>query len=356
MQLIKTLFKLFAGLLVFVMVVTVGFLYRTGGFKEIESRFAGSCESLPLPGSAEDIQLDRERGFAYLSVLDRRALAQGQAVQGEVLRVDLEAPVLQPVPALENPPAHFRPHGMSLYIGADGQRWLFVLNHPVKRGSEPEMVELFRETTPGRFAHSRTFSDPLLISPNDLVAVGPAQFYVANDKVIGGGLATALQQLGIGASPLVFVAGDTATAVVDDIASGGGINVSADGQTLYVSETSGQRVRVLERTGDGGAVRELGRIKLGTAPDNIDVAPDGSLWIGAHANVMALAMHFARGEPAPSQVLQVEDPAGASPRISERYLNTGEDFSASSVGVSYEDKLLVGSITEKRLLVCRRAS
>ncbi len=107
-----------------------------------------------------------------------------------------------------------------------------------------------------------------------------AQFYVANDKIMKGGLAAGLQQLGIGASPLTYFDGTSARVVADDIASGGGINVSADGSTLYVSETSAQRMRVLKRDPANGSVTEMARIPVPTSPDNIDVAADGSLYGG----------------------------------------------------------------------------
>ena len=351
-RILKRILQVSVALLVLGTLATVWLMARGGAFKTIENSFAGgACSALPLTGSAEDIQPDRERNIVYLSLLDRRGLVRGEAPQGDILRVDLSEPELMAVPALRDRPAHFRPHGLSLYIDGEGTRHLFVINHPADRASEPERVELFREVAPGEFTHVRTFSDPLMISPNDIVAVGPQQFYVANDKVSGGALAAALQQFGIGGSPLVYVAGDQAEVVSGNIASGGGISVSNDLRQVYVAETSAQRLRVFERAG-GGAVTELARIPLGTSPDNIDVAPDGSLWIGAHANVFALIQHFTAEKPAPSQVLRVVLRDGGTADIEQVYLNTGEAISASSVGVQIDGRLLIGSITERKILHC----
>lgn len=353
-RILKRVLQVSVALLVLGTLATVWLMARGGAFKTIDNQFAGDgCSALALTGSAEDIQPDRERNVAYLSLLDRRGLVRGEAPQGDILRVDLGEPELRAVSALRDRPAHFRPHGLSLYVDADGNRHLFVINHPADRANEPELVELFREVAPGEFTHVRTFSDPLMISPNDIVAVGPQQFYVANDKVSGGALAAALQQFGIGGSPLVYVDGDRAEVVSGNIASGGGISVSNDLRQVYVAETSAQRLRVFERSGDGGAVRELARIALGTSPDNIDVAPDGSLWIGAHANVFALIQHFTAEKPAPSQVLRVVLRDGGQADIGQVYLNTGEAISASSVGVEIDGRLLIGSITEKKVLACQ---
>lgn len=355
MRIVKTVFK-FIGILLLISVL--GMLYvlnRGGAFREIKPHFAGRCDSLPLDGSAEDITVDRERGLAYISLLDRAALIRGEAVQGTVMRIDLNRLPLVPEDALLDRPAHLRTHGLSLYISPQGKRSLFVINHPVSRGTEPELVEVFDEVSPGRFRHRETFRSPLFNSPNDLTAVGPRQFYVANDKTLKGGLAAGLQQFGIGGSPLTYFDGEEARVVVDDIAAGGGINVSAGGGTLYVAETSGQRIRVLQRDPASGAVTETGRIAVPTSPDNIDVAADASLTVAGHANTMKLIMHFIKGEPAPSQVLRVIPDNGDGAAVDEIYMNAGDEISAGSVGVTYGNKLLIGSITDRKLLVCEQS-
>ncbi|MCC5793108.1 MAG: SMP-30/gluconolactonase/LRE family protein [Chromatiales bacterium] len=350
-HLVKRVLQAAALLLLLVTVASVFNFWQGGAFRSIERDFAGECRSIPLAGSSEDIEPDRERNFVYLSLLDRAGLVRGEAVQGDILRIDMADPTLTPQPALRSRPVHFRPHGMSLYIDGRGQRHLFVINHPADRANEPELVELFREVEPGEFEHVRSFSNPQMNSPNDMVAVGPEQFYAANDKVTGGAIAGTLQQFGIGGSPLVYFDGDRAETVVANIALGGGIAASADGRTLYVAETAARRLRVLERTGTGGEVAERARIPLGTSPDNVDVHPDGSIWVGAHPNVMALIRHFVRGTPAPSQVLRI-DLSGDAPLIEQIYLDTGEEIPASSVGVSIDGRLLIGSITARQVLAC----
>ena len=350
-SLIKSIFKL---ILVLILVAAVLFgivAYRGGFFRSIEPHFAGSCEVLELEGSSEDIQIDRERGYAYLSLIDRRSLVTGDNVQGTIARVNLNERPLQVEQALWSKPDHFRPHGMSLFIDDTGRRHLFVINHPVHRGSEREMVELFRERWPGQYDHVETFSSPLLNSPNDLAAVGPRQFYVANDAAQGQFQAAA-QQFGFGGSTIVYMDGDDARVVADDITSGGGINVSADGLVLYVSETNGQSVRVMERVVPGGDLVNIATIDVPQSPDNIDVAEDGSLWVAGHANTLKLIQHFINETPAPSQVLRIRFDDSGDSTVAEIYLDTGEEISASSVGATYDNLLLIGSITDRRILVC----
>jgi arylesterase/paraoxonase len=354
MKILKRLLAVIGILVLVVVAVSVWLLARGGAFRDIRPHFAGSCEALPLEGSGEDILIDRERGIAYLSLLDRRGVVEGKDVQGTVMRLDLNVRPFVAVDALATRPPAFRPHGLSLWVGPDGGRRLFVINHGQKRGVDPEAVEIFTETARGEFVHAATVQGAELHSPNDLVAVGPEQFYVANDKPLGGGLAAALQQIGVGASPLAFFDGGKGRYVLDDIASGGGINVSADGRTLYVAETLGRRLRVLERA-DDGSVEERMRIGLDTAPDNIDVAADGNLWVTGHANTFALIRHFVRGEPAPTQVWRVALGDDGAESIEEIYLDDGTQMSAGSVGATWNRWLLVGSITERKIQVCERA-
>jgi arylesterase/paraoxonase len=142
--------------------------------------------------------------------------------------------------------------------------------------------------------------------------------------------------------------------VLENIASGGGINSSADHRTLYVAETSGKRVRVLDRA-DDGSVTERARIAVDTSPDNIDVAADGSLWVAGHANTLKLIQHFIKGSPAPSQVWRVALGADGTSEQEEIYLDDGSNLSAGSVGATYGKLLLVGSITERKIQVCEMA-
>jgi arylesterase/paraoxonase len=341
----KTIIGLF---IVIVLVVAVAGIYVYSAVNaDIDEHFAGSCEAIELEGSSEDIQVDRERGFAYLSVTDRAAGTRGEDVpQGNVLRLDLNAPVPELSTALLTRPGVFYPHGISLYIAEDGQRYLFMVNHPKNRGVEDEAVERYIETVPGSFEHVETFKNPLLARPNDLVAVGPRQVYVAND--------TGQDRDAPQYADLVYLDDGTVTVVADDIQSGGGINVSADGSTIYVSETNAKAIRVFGRNSNDGSLTEIRSIDLGSSPDNIDIADDGSLWIGAHSNIMALVMHFIVGSNAPTQILQVDIDGNGDASVEEIYLNRGDEITSGSVGATYGDILLIGSITAKKFLICRR--
>ncbi len=336
--------KVLLGALTVIVLLCVGgglYLYNLVN-QDVEEKFAGTCEEVTLPGSGEDIQIDRDHGFAYLSVLDRLGVAQGNDIDpGMVMRLDLTQQPYAVAPALSGGP-QLHPHGLSLFVNDDGRRTLFVINHPADRENGSEALERFVETSPGSgsFEHAESYASPLITRANDMVAVSPLKFYVAQDVD---------RTSGETLTDLVYYNGSEYSVVADDIASGGGINVSADLQTLYISETGGKNIRVAALNADGslGTVRS---IALDTSPDNIDVAADNSLWVGAHSNVVALAMHFIAGVNAPSQILRIEptDPA----TIEEIYLNAGGEISAGSGGATLDNKLLIGSITARKVLVC----
>jgi len=336
--------KIVIGTLAIIVVICAGgalFLYMAVN-RDVTEKFAGSCEEVTLPGSGEDIQVDRERGFAYLSVLDRLGVAQGNEIEpGTIMRVDLTNRPYQAVPALLDGP-QLNPHGISLFIDDAGNRHLFLINHPEDRASGKEVIELYREQSPGEFMHVESFRTPLITRANDMVATGPRQFYVAQDVDRGSGETM---------TKLVYFDGSDFSVVADDIQSGGGINVSRDLGTLYVAETGGKKIRVATLAEDG-SIATARDIMLESSPDNIDVANDGSLWVGAHSNVIALAMHFIVGSQAPSQVLRVEAD-GDDYRIEEIYMNAGGQISAGSVGArDAGNRLLLGSITARKILVC----
>lgn len=335
---------------VFVVVIglfTLEFMSFGGQFRDLSNRSPGVCSNLPLKASAEDIQIDRNRSIAYLSSLDRRRLVEGDDIEGTVLQVDLVSDPLRVEPALSSAPPGFRPHGMSLYRMGDGKQRLFVISHP--EGAD-HVVEIFEQDADNRFTHVGSVRDPLLVSPNAIVAVGPQQFYVANDKGATGILDRIAESLfRSGLSKVVYFDGESMTIAAEGLKSAVGMGLSPDGLTAYVAETLGKRISVYTRNPLTGELTFKEHIEIDGSPDNINVDADGALWIAAHAKLLDLIRHFGdASHHAPTTILR-----HASGVTTPIYVNDGSAISAGSVGAAFGGRLYIGSITEPKLHICR---
>lgn len=330
--------------------VVEGFRHA-GAFRKIAPHFAGTCQAVPLPGSAEDIQIDRAGRLAYLSVLDRRAVFDGKDVSGTILKVDLNARRLGAVPALANAPADFRPHGLSLYIAPDGSQRLFVIS---RAPGKPPTVEIFERGAAGRFAHLETLHNPLLLDPDAIVAVGPRQFYVANLFGAPPGFQRVAEVLFRRAiADIVYYDGDAMRVVGDALALGAGIAATADGGRVYVSEANAHRLRVYSRDSATGDLELFQNVRIPSAGDNLNVAEDGAIWVTAHPNALKLVRHLRDPrERAPTQILRIAADPQAPDRIGEVYMNDGTEISAGSVAAVLGKRMLIGSLTEHKILDC----
>jgi len=345
-----------------VVVLASAFYVRTmnwmGEFTTITRKFDGeACTRVQGVPGPEDLAIDRNRGIAYISAYDRRLAASDDpgaaGVRGGIYVMDLKTDptglFLRPITPLM--PEEFRPHGISLFTAEDGTRTLMAVNHP---SGDRHTVEIFSLSDDDVLTHLRTVEDPLIMSPNDVAAVSPDAFYVTNDHDRpgqDGRMAAALF-----ASPITTVAyhdGETTQVAASELALANGVAVSADLSKVYVTETLGRTMRIYARDAATGTLTQVERVFLGTGVDNIDIAEDGSVWIGAHPQLATFAEHAS--DPAnlsPSQILVVREFAGGGGEAATAYLDDGSEFSASSVGATYENLLVIGAVFDPAVLVC----
>ncbi len=334
------------------------FLSAAGFFTGIKQEVAAQCTTIPSPPGPEDIQIDRTRGLAFVSATDRRALMAGKTgTRGGIYTIDLTAPSdqwsLHPVTASE--PADFHPHGISLYNGPDGMRRLFAVNHRTGGG---QSIEIFDIAADGTLTLFKTVEDPLLISPNDVVAVGPEAFYAVNDHDTSNRSAAMLGDLLLlRKGNIVYYDGAAMRIVGDTLGFANGINVSADGKSIYATEFVGRSLHIYVRDVATGTLTPTDFTTLGTGLDNIDVEEDGSLLIAAHPEITALVAHGSDPKKlSPSQVIRVElSPKGEGGRAGTIYLNRGEELSGSSVAAGYRDLMLIGNVFDPKILVCKQS-
>lgn len=340
---------------------TIRILWLSGAFRSIKPHFQGYCRLIQGPVGPEDLTIDDAAGEAYISATDRRAVAAGRPVPGGIWKYALDPASAEDASLVNLTPdatTYFQPHGLSLFVGEDGRRTLFVINHPAPGGGWPtHTVEIYDVGEAG-LVHRATLTDPRLVTPNDLVAVGIDRFYITNTHAHPPGTAQTIEtylQLR-GAQILSYGPGGFRTAAAD-LLFPNGINVSHDGRTLYAVSVTGLSVLVFDRDPRTDALIRREEIPIGSGGDNIEVDADGALWIGSHPKLLAV-QKYARdpSSPSPSQVLRVVPDARGGARVDEIYLNDGTEIGAASVAARRGNRLLIGQIFGNGFLDCQMRS
>ena len=340
-----------AAILVIVAGCIVYLYWIAGEFKTIEPHFAGTCRVVGGLVGPEDITIHPRTGVAYISGYDRRAVLEGGPGHGGIYGYDLKAAAAEPVKLTPDADPDFRPHGISLFVGEDGRDVLFVINHQ----GGGHRIDVF-DVEEGGLIERETLTSPMLVSPNDIVGVGPDRFYVTNDHRYPSGWKRKLEDyLMLPLSNVLYYDGSEFVEAASGIAYANGINVSPDGRTLYVCAVTEGSLRIYDRDPESGRLAQRERIDLHTGVDNIEVEPDGDLWIGAHPQLLTFVKHSKdRRKVSPSQVLRLAPKKGSGYEVQEVYLDTGEQISAASVGAVRGNRLLIGAIFDAKFLDCSR--
>lgn len=322
----------------------------SGMLMEVQPHFAGRCEAVPGVTGGEDITIDHAWQQAFVSSDDRRAHQAGQPVPGRIFRLDMADPAAKPQDITPTLAFSFHPHGFSLYRDAQGGRRLFVVNH---REDGSEAVEIFRVPQQGPLVHLRSVTYPALISPNDLVATGPEQFYATSDHGFARGhwLQRVEDYLGLPLASVSYFDGQQGTQVAGGLRYANGINASADGRTLYVAEVTARRLQEFTVGSSPVDVHKERQVFMGTGIDNLEWGDDGYLWTAGHPKLFAFMVHAKNAQaPSPSHVIRI-DPKTLQP--TDVMLNDGRDLSASSVAAVHKGTMLVGPVYAPYLLRCR---
>lgn len=333
-----------------------------GEFRTLADQHYGQCRQIPgMPGS-EDITIHPDGRLAYISSDDRRSVISGNPSPGAIFRYDLDTPSATPINLTPDADLRFRPHGISLYVGADGRETLFVVNHPGEslfgapegEGRGPRhTIEVF-DVVDNALIHRQTHAHELMISPNDVVGVDHERFYFSNDHGSGPGAMRQLEDyLRLPLANVVYFDGDAFSEVAGQLGYANGINISPDGTRLYVAEVSRNRIQVYQREPASGALTHQQVIDVGFGADNIEIDPvTGDLWVGGHPRLLTFVRHSAdENVNSPSQVVRVRQ--GTSDYgVSTEFMDSGELISGASVGAWYNGRLLIGSVFEDHIVDC----
>jgi len=320
-------------------------LPNSGLFKDFESIAIEQCDRIEAAPGPEDIQIDSVSGLAYIAATDRRD--KGDHPDSGIYVLDLNQPNSQ-VKKLEGDfPEGFSPHGISLWRGENGERRLFAVNHPLGKHS----VEIFRFDENDRLIHLDTIKSEMFTFPNDVVAVGERQFYMSNMRRASGGISLLAETyLGLPVTDVIYFDGANESRAATGLITANGVNVSSDGNELYIAEVLPQRINIYKRNVVTGELAERERISIGTGADNIDVAGDGSLYIGAHPNLLAYLEHAKDPEAiSPSQVVRLDPKTGEYETV---FMAINGELDGSATGAYWNRNLVVGGVFESHIMRC----
>jgi arylesterase / paraoxonase len=344
-------------------VLFVWYVYP-GFWSPVAPHFDGTCSTVPLQASAEDLVVDPSNGLVYLTYYDRVPQpGRSRSDQGSVMLLDLNAAEPRVRAALSTELPGMVPAGISLYAPVDGPKRLFVasLSSPGKHS-----VEIFEQSATGSFTHVETIRDPMVWSPVSIVAVGPRQFYVTNNAGRSGNSNAnrqerreAREEQRRARSVRVGVAyfdGERARQVAPRVDEALGAAISRDGRTLYLAEgDNSDRLLVYDRDPVSGQLTLRDRVPLLGIPHNLTVDAGDTVWITAHPKWLAYVRALGDASvKSPTQVLKYSPFAEAGKRVTEVYMNRGEEISTGTVAAVHKDQLVIGSIADRKLLLCRQ--
>lgn len=330
-------------------VATLWLGYTFHQFEEFPAE--GELVCTPVVGitGASDIAGVPNRNIAFLSVLDER----GDADRGEIVRFDLDDPLDEGSwrDRTGGRPRAFSPRGIDLWeerlpSGLLSHR-LFVVNH-----EGPEIL-IFDVEENGDLSLASRYSDPRLVSPNDVVATGPNSFYVTNDTASGRqsvqGKADFL--LGLPSGQIFHFDGNSWSVMADGLRFPNGLALDAEGSTLFVAEMRAEAIRRFSRDPATDQLEAVDRVPLRAFPNNLSVTTDGDLLIGSVPQPFAYkAFTESLRESAPSQVMTVAAGADAASVI---YQDDGRNLSAATVATRVGERTLIGSAADDKFLMCR---
>lgn len=329
---------------------------RLGDFTTLKPHFEGACVKAPnLPG-AEDMAVDRNARRVWVSSDDRRKAGGRGAIYLMPLDGFQSAPMR--IDVTLGQPKDFHPQGISLWTAPDGKQTLFAINHPAKHqiGGARSQVEIFDVDASGLLKHRATVPAGAYPRLNDVAGAGADAFYATVESVHkrGSWLERASLLTREESGSIVFWKAGKYHRVATGLNFANSVALTRDGATLYATGTFGKDLRIYHRdpATDKLKLREV--VYLGSAPDNIDIAANGDIWIAAHPKLSALIAHMANPSArAPSQVLIVaRDPSGHGGDVHQVLLSNGQDLSGASIAIADGDRLILGGVMDDHALVC----
>ena len=328
-------------------------MMMAGVFDEVKP-VARTCKTLTDVTGVEDIAIDAKDGLVFLSATDRRAIAQGRPSKADGIYTAALAHPEAGFARLAGAPEIFHPHGISLFRASDGSLTLMAVNHLTDERSAVDIFEVAKSAGGVKLNETGDIQGDKLIHPNDVAAVGKAQFYVTNDHGSRTSIGMTLEDyLTLPRANVLYFDGTMFREAASGLVFANGINVSPDGNHLYVAESTARRVQTFKRDPFSGKLTPENAFAFPSGPDNIDVSGEGDLWIAGHPKMFGLVTYASDpSRPSPTEIFHVRVSGGIPQSAEPVYVNSGREIGAGSVGATSGKNLFIGSIFDPKILEC----
>lgn len=333
---------------------------------------------------AEDIAVDPEAGIAIISAYDRWAVEQdmddGRTMipQGGLylvtiaaLRADRDTLTVTDLANSFKAGSDFHPHGIDLHIAQDGRRILAVINRRYQKGNTTDNNNWQQETTLEIFRlqdlelqHQRTVRHERLCRANGIVLLSSRQILFSRDHGACDDRGALLEDIfGSAKGEVVQLNLPQQTdgpVEVENIAErlgyANGLAVDRNRNQLFVAATRESAVHVYDLDAISASSTEAAvrQIDVTGGPDNLTLLKNGDLLAAVHPSLLSIGLYrrqWLGRTRAPSRILRL-NPQDGSVRVLWQDAD-GSTFSAASVAVSLGPYLLIGSVADDGLMVCR---
>jgi arylesterase / paraoxonase len=343
-----------AVLLVLLAFLGLRWFTAAGVFTSVTPVAPGVCKAIPGMPGPEDFEVDAAHDAVIVSSTNRRAPKSAPDPRDGLYLLKLSDPSAAPV-KLDGVPKDFHPHGISLYHAPNGDETLMAVNHRKDGSQAVEIFGLTYDNGAAKLAARSSIGSGLLVSPNDLFAVGPDRFYVSNDHVTKTALGRFAEDYLLWPhADLVYFNGTNFRIAAQRMAFPNGVYVTPDGTHLYIAVTSERRIIAMSREPFFGNLTEIGSLSLPLRPDNISADAEGRLIIAGHPSLIRVNQFRAdAANPSPSQVVRVTlDKSSVPTGYETLFADDGALIGASSSAAMVGKILLIGSVLDNKLLIC----
>jgi len=361
------------------------FLLIIGHNRVVESLGNDNCQKVPELRACEKIVIHQPSGLLYLACSEPERRVQWLPA---TTRLDARGasndyiavydPETSKVTKLKfsgyDDPRGYSAHGMDVVPSKSNPSELFVylINHRPPIGKDAattgadSVLQIFKHTLGSdKLTHVKTFEDPLIIAPNDVVGSDDGQgLFFTNDHG---------QKVGFGRHLDIYLRRKTTSVVYCHIKEGckyaiqhmngnNGIARASNG-TFYVANCLAGGLNVLEQQSDNTLVL-TDYIKTDRGMDNLSVDAEGHVWAAAFPNILELVNeHFADPSVlAPASALCFSINTGPNAFYGEKYkvdkvFEDDGNVASGITSVAYDTqrkRLFLHGICASHLTICKR--